>query len=34
MTQSWRSLFPEALRMQVAEDIVESMLAEFRIGNY
>jgi len=34
MTQSWRSLFPKALRMQVAEDIVESMLAEFRIGNY
>ena len=34
MTQSWHSLFPKALRMQVAEDIVESMLAEFRLGNY
>jgi len=34
MTQSWHSLFPKALRMEVAENIVESMLAEFRIGNY
>ena len=34
MTQSWHSLFPKALRMRVAENIVESMLAEFRLGNY
>lgn len=34
MTQSWKSLYPKSLRMKVAENIVDSMLAEFRIGNY
>ena len=34
MTQSWSQLYPKSLRMKVAENIVDSMLAEFRIGNY
>ena len=34
MTQSWKSKFPKALRMQVAENIVDKLLVEFRLGNY
>lgn len=34
MTESWKSKYPKALRMQVAENIVNKLLAEFRCENY
>ena len=34
MKEAWRSKYPRALRMQVAEIIVDKMLVEFRLGNY
>jgi hypothetical protein len=34
MTDRWQDLFPKAVRQQAAESIVQSWVAEFRLGNY
>ena len=34
MTDGWQQLFPLADRKAAAESILQSMLAEFRLGNY
>lgn len=34
MTNGWRDLFPKAVRQEAATAIVNSWLAEFRLGNY
>jgi hypothetical protein len=34
MTDRWSDLFPRATRQDAAQAIVDSWLAEFRLGNY
>jgi hypothetical protein len=34
MTTKWSDMFPKPVRMEAAESIVQSWVAEFRLGNY
>ena len=34
MTQHWADLFPKPVRMEAAEAIVDSWIAEFKLGNF
>jgi hypothetical protein len=34
MTQKWSDLFPKSVREEAATSIVDSWVAEFRLGNY
>ena len=34
MTTSWKEMFPKSVRNQAAESILDSILDEFRLGNF